>query len=206
MPRARNRGRSPDGRVRPPGGGGFDVELAKFEEWDPAGRTFDAVIAGMTWHWVDPVDGAARAAEVLRPGGRLVVFWNVAQPPPSLAQAFSEVYRCVLADTPFAGPPGNPSDAYERILATAADGIQATEAFGAPEQWRVDWERSYTRAEWLDLVPTFGGHGLLGPDKLDELLAGIGNALDAVPGSFTMRYAAVAVTVAVTAAMRGRAA
>jgi SAM-dependent methyltransferase len=55
---------------------GFEVEVAKFEDWDPAGRTFDAVIAGQAWHWVDPVAGAAKAAEVLRPGGRLAVFWN----------------------------------------------------------------------------------------------------------------------------------
>lgn len=28
---------------------GFSVEIAKFEDWDPAGRTFAAIIAGMTW-------------------------------------------------------------------------------------------------------------------------------------------------------------
>jgi hypothetical protein len=27
---------------------GFDVEVAAFEDWDAAGRTFDAIIAGMT--------------------------------------------------------------------------------------------------------------------------------------------------------------
>jgi SAM-dependent methyltransferase len=55
---------------------GFDVEVSRFENWDSAGRTFDAVIAGMTWHWVDPVAGAAKAAAVLRPGGRLTAFWT----------------------------------------------------------------------------------------------------------------------------------
>src|SRR5690242_11829291 len=38
---------------------GLDVEVGAFETWDPAGRTFDAVVAGQTWHWVDPVAGAA---------------------------------------------------------------------------------------------------------------------------------------------------
>ena len=33
-------------------GSGLDVEVAKFEQWDAAGRTFDAVIAGQAWHWV----------------------------------------------------------------------------------------------------------------------------------------------------------
>src|SRR6516165_6334275 len=37
--------------------GGTEAEVAKFEDWDPAGRTFDAVIAGQAWHWVDPDAG-----------------------------------------------------------------------------------------------------------------------------------------------------
>ncbi len=48
--------------------------MAAFEAWDPAGREFDAVISGQSWHWVDPVAGAAKAAQVLRPGGRLAVW------------------------------------------------------------------------------------------------------------------------------------
>jgi SAM-dependent methyltransferase len=55
---------------------GLEVEVAKFEDWDPAGRQFDAVVAGQAWHWVDPVAGAAQAAGALRPGGRLALFWN----------------------------------------------------------------------------------------------------------------------------------
>jgi SAM-dependent methyltransferase len=46
---------------------GLQVEVAKFEDWDPAGRAFDAVLSGQTWHWIDPIAGAAKAAEVLRP-------------------------------------------------------------------------------------------------------------------------------------------
>src|SRR5690348_16068251 len=46
---------------------GLAVEVAKFEDWDPAGRRFDALVAAMTWHWIDPVAGARKAAEVLEP-------------------------------------------------------------------------------------------------------------------------------------------
>src|SRR5215469_2345211 len=49
---------------------GLEVEVARFEDWNGAGREFDAVIAAQAWHWVDPVAGAANAARVLRPGGR----------------------------------------------------------------------------------------------------------------------------------------
>src|ERR1017187_8836313 len=68
---------------------GIEVEVAKFEAWNPAGRGFDAVIAGQAWHWVDPVAGAAKAAQVLRPGGRLAAVWNVFQPPARATEAAS---------------------------------------------------------------------------------------------------------------------
>jgi hypothetical protein len=45
-------------------------------------------------------------------------------------------------------------------------------------------------------TPTFGGHNLFPPSKLEELLAGIGAAVDAVGGGFTMHYATLAVTAA----------
>jgi SAM-dependent methyltransferase len=174
---------------------GFGVEVATFEAWDPAGRAFDAVIAGQAWHWVDPVAGAAKAAQVLRPGGRLAVFWNAFQPPPGLGEAFAEVYRQVMPGSPilWAGPI---LDAYLTMCGTAADGIRQTGAFGDPQQWRFGWHRRYTRGQWLDQVPTLGGHTQLPPAVLDDLLAGIGTAIDAAGGSFTMRYTTVAATAA----------
>ncbi len=66
--------------------------------------------------------------------------------------------------------------------------------FGQPEQWRFDWDCRYTRDEWLELVPTFGGHSQIRPAKQAELLAGIGAAVDSAGGSFTAQYATLAVT------------
>jgi SAM-dependent methyltransferase len=176
--------------------GGIEVEVAKFEDWDPAGRRFDAVIAGQTWHWVDPIAGARKAAEVLRPGGRLAIFWNVFEPPRDLGEAIAAVYRRVLPDSPFSRGTSGGMVAYSPQFTKAADGIRATGSFDEPEQWEFGWERSYTRDEWLDQVPTSGGHNLFAPDKLQELLTGIGAAIDAVGGSFVMRYVAVAVIAA----------
>jgi SAM-dependent methyltransferase len=172
---------------------GVEVEVARFEDWDAAGRTFDAVVAGTTWHWVDPVAGARRAALARRPGGMFAADWNVQQPPPEVAEAFAEVYGRVLPGTPFARGTGGGMDAYAAFLAAAADGLREAGGFGTPERWRVDWERVYTRDEWLDLVPTAGGHSTFEPNVLEELLAGLGGAIDAAGGSFAMRYAAVAV-------------
>jgi SAM-dependent methyltransferase len=174
---------------------GLAVEVSTFEEWDPAGRAFDAVVAGMTWHWVDPVVGAAKAAQALRPGGRLALFWYVFQPPSDLADAFTAAYRRALPDSPFVtGPPTPGLDAYSAFFTKAADGMRQAGGFGDPEQWRFDWDRTYTRDEWLEFVPTSGGHSLLTPAVRDELLAGIGAAVDAAGGSFPMHFTAVVVT------------
>jgi SAM-dependent methyltransferase len=166
---------------------GVDVEVATFEDWEPGGRHFDAVVAGMAWHWVDPVAGAAKAARVLRPGGRLALFWYVMQPPPDLAAAF----RRVLPD----GPAAFPSlEAYSAIFTKAADGMRQAGGFGASEQWRFDWERSYTTDQWLEQVPTFGGFSQYSAGQARELLAGMSAAVDAVGGRFSMSYPTVAVT------------
>lgn len=177
---------------------GLEVEVATIEAWEPGGRVFDAVVAGTAWHWVDPVAGAAKAAQVLRPGGRLAPFWHVFEPPPELADAFAEAYRRIApADARPVREEDRTKSAVERyqpLLTKAADGIRGTGAFSEPEQWRFDWERTYTRDEWLDHLPTSGGLTLLPPDKLAELLDGAGAAVDAMGGSFTMRYSTVVVT------------
>lgn len=62
--------------------------------------------------------------------------------------------------------------------------------------WRFAWERPYTREEWLDQLPTTGGHADLPPAVLDRLSTEIGAAVDAVGGTFTMRYTTVVATAA----------
>jgi SAM-dependent methyltransferase len=178
---------------------GLDVEVATFEAWDPAGRVFDAVIAGTAWHWVDPVAGAAKAAQVLRHGGRLAVFWHVFQLPSDVAEAFAEVYRRVMPDSPFSFQPARQTmDAYQGLFTKAADGIREVGGFSDPEQWRFGWEHAYTRDEWLDQLPTSGALTQLPPDKLAEVLQRVGAAIDAMGGGFTMPYTTVAVTAART--------
>jgi hypothetical protein len=145
---------------------------------------------------------AAKAAQVLRAGGRLAVFWHVFQPPPEVNDAFAAVYQRVVPDSPFdlqAMPKQSP-DGYQALFTKAADGIRKVGRFSDPEQWRFDWQRSYTREEWLDQLPTSGALTRLPSDKLAEVLEGVGAAIDAMGGSFTMPYATVAVTAARTSA------
>jgi SAM-dependent methyltransferase len=183
---------------------GLQVEVAKFEDWDPAGRMFDAVTAGQAWHWVDPVAGAAKAARALRPGGLLAVFWNAFEPPPDLSEAFAGVYHRALPDLPV--PRATTSaEAYAGLCGKAAGGIRQAGGFGDPEQWRFDWDRPYTRDEYLDQVPTSGIWPRIPAAAQQEVLAGLGAAIDAAGGGFTVHYATMAVAAArAAAASEGR--
>lgn len=182
-------------------GSGVEVEVATLEAWDPAGRKFDAVIAGTAWHWVDPVAGAAKAARVLRPGGLIAPFHHVFQTPPAILDALASAYQKVAPDSPVnLSSLKQALDAYQALFDKIADGIRQARGFSEPEQWEFGWERTYTRDEWLDQLPTQGHLNLLPPDKLAEVLAGVGAAIDAMGGRFTMPYT----TVAVTASRDGR--
>jgi SAM-dependent methyltransferase len=179
-------------------GSGIHCEVAKFEEWDAAGRRFDILTAGQTWHWIEPAAGAAKAASVLRPAGRIALFWNAFEPPPAIRQAFGEVQARVLPEAPNAWAfEGSIADGYARMVATAAAALDATGSFGPVEEWRFEWDFTYSKQAWLDVLPTFGGLGSrVPPDVLRSLLDGYAEVVDAAGGSFVMHYTTVAGTAA----------
>src|SRR6202167_1247651 len=150
---------------------GLEVDVATFEDWNPAGRAFYAVVAGQAWHRSDPVAGAGKAARSLRPGGRLAVFWNATQAPPDLAEAFAGVFRRVLPDSPLFQRPVHGAEAYCGQSDKAAGEIRDTSAFGDPEHWEFEWDRPYTRDEWLEQGPTSGFAARLPPDTMPQILS-----------------------------------
>jgi SAM-dependent methyltransferase len=169
---------------------GLSVEVARFEEWDPDGRTFDLLAAGQAWHWVDPVKGAARAAGILRPGGRVGVFWNHGQPPAGLQAAFDDVYRRLIPERALDLEP-SPPDAYARpdeecLAAEAA--FTAHGGFSDVHIRAFAHVRHYSRPEWLDQMPTHSDHRALPPEQLAAVIQAIGAAIESFGGSFEMRY------------------
>ena len=165
---------------------GTEVEVAKFEAWDPAGRVFDRITAGQAWHWVDPVTGATKAAEILDPGGRLCLFWNIGRPDEDTAKALDQVYARLA--------PG--AESYSVLTGySSEDGYQAIrQAIGAhpelsgPDEKRFQWSRRYTTDEWLDQLPTHSDHATMEPERLEPLLAAVATVIDDAGGSFEMRY------------------
>lgn len=164
----------------------IEVEVGRFEDWDPDGRTFDLLTAGQAWHWVEPLAGAQKAAQLLRPGGRLALFWNIGDPPADLSAALDGVYSAIA--------PG--ADNYSVLLGYSrherypdhVEAIGRTAAFSDPVLEYFGWERTYTREEWLDQLPTHSDHAALDPDTRDGLLDMVGEAIDRFGGRFDMHY------------------
>jgi SAM-dependent methyltransferase len=175
---------------------GFEIDVVAFEDWEIPGQQFDLVVAGQTWHWVDPQRGAAQAAAALRPGGALALLWNVAQPQREIGDAFADAYRRVLPPPVVDGfmtALRDPLTTYEGMRATAKAGICSTERFGTPETRRDQWSRSYTRDEWLDLVPTQGGFGRLSASGQQILLTNMGDAIDSIGGRLQVDYSTMSI-------------
>jgi hypothetical protein len=103
----------------------------------------------------------------------------------------------VLPDSPLGAFWARPAvDAYRIGCERMAQVMRESGAFGEPEEWLSAWERTYTKDEWLDLVPTTGGFTRQPEATQRELLDGFGAAIDAAGGIFTMSGTTIAATAA----------
>lgn len=178
---------------------GCRVELGAFETWEPGERRFDRVTAAQAWHWVHPVHGAAKAASVLRPGGRLCVFWNAGHQPAALQVELDAIYERLA--------PGSRAGASALLGASGSnrrdpasghagevEGIRACAALTEPVVRRFSWSRPYSRDAWLDQLPTHSDHATMAAADLDRLLPEVARAIDRAGGAFEMRYTTLLVS------------
>src|SRR5262249_33861556 len=139
--------------------------------------------SGRAGHWVTPGEGAARLAAVVRPRGRIALFWNVGRHEAAIRPAIDAVYERFG------------SGGVSNSVAHAADGgadyvrpLEATGAFGPVELRRYDWEQRYSREDWLDQLPTHSDPRLLPQDERARVMDAVGAAIDDFGGVFTMLY------------------
>ena len=178
-------------------GHGIEVEIAAFEGWDAAGRTFDRVTSAQAWHWLDLPIATAKAASVLRPGGKLGLIWNAGCQPDDLADALEEVYASVVppgGHRLFRGYAASRSSDVKTGLDSEIDAIAAAPDFGAPTEKWFPWTRTYQRDEWLDQLVSRSDHAALEATVRDRLVEAIGAAIDDRGGSFLMNFETVLIT------------
>jgi SAM-dependent methyltransferase len=176
---------------------GVEVEIAAFEGWDAAGRTFDRVTSAQAWHWLDLPIATAKAASVLRPGGSLGLIWNAGYQPDDLADALEEVYARVVppgGHRVFRGYAADRLSDFRTGLGPEIDAVSAVPDFGAPTEKWFPWTRAYQRDEWLDQLVSRSDHAALEPTVRDRLFEAIGAAIDDQGGSFVMNFETVLIS------------
>ena len=173
---------------------GVAVEIAAFEGWDAGSRSFDRVTSAQAWHWLDLPVATAKAASVLRPGGRLCLIWNAGSQPDDLADSLEEVYARAIppgGHRLFRGYAADRSSDVKSGLDSEIDAIATASDFAAPTESWFPWTRTYQRDEWLNQLVSRSDHAALEPVLRERLFEGIGEAIDDHGGSFVMSFETV---------------
>lgn len=164
---------------------GLSVEVASFEGWRARERRFDLLVSGQAWHWVDPDVGARRAAAVLRPGGRVGLFWNFGVFSPDVRDELAAVYaRLAPGLERHSVLLGNA----DRRLDATGDALEQAGDFAAAQLRTWRWTRAYTTEQWLELLLTHSDHQALPASQRDLLLDTVGETLAGLGGAFEMTY------------------
>ncbi len=143
-----------------------EVVTGSLEDWEPPGRSFDAVVAFNSLHWIDPELRYVKPAGVLRPSGYLIVAgcrWAV----PSDAQPFwrdvQEDYRAVGAK---GDPPPTPG-----AIGTQHLPVDALQYFEEVAARRYPFTAEYTASDYVVNLGTQTVSKELGEDARGQFLA-----------------------------------
>lgn len=166
---------------------GLEVEVSRFEEWSPLGRSFDLVISAQAWHWIDPVRGARRAAEALRAEGRLGLFWSFGEEPAHIHDLTAPIYARLAPGLRRHSHALPAEQRQQERLRTAWAGISESRAFERPQSTSFWWTARYRGGTWLERLSTLSDHQMLPPAQRERLLAALTDALGPA-GDFEVKY------------------
>ncbi len=167
---------------------GVHVEESSFEEWDPGGRSFDLLVSGQAWHWVDPAAGPRKAADVLRPGGHIALFWNLGAHDDSARDRLIPVYERLA---PAIAATTTALACRERSDLVSLQQLSAEPRLADFELRTYAWDMTYSRDDWLAFLATHSDHVRLAAAERAALLQAVGDTIDALGGSLCFHYQTV---------------
>ncbi len=152
-----------------------DVVVSAFEDWEPPATPFDLVVSATAFHWVDPEVRVVKSADLLRPGGSLVVI-STHHVRGGTVPFFEAAQRCYERFDP-ATPPDLRLEPSSAIPEDSAE-FDESGRFGPVSFRRHEWELTYTAAGYLDLLSTYSGHRALPAEARDGLYRCIAGLID----------------------------
>ncbi len=162
------------------------VVVGAFEDVDLEPAAYDLVVAATAFHWVPADTGLRRAADALRPGGRLALWWTVFGDPggpapfaDALRPGLERIAPTVLTQS----SAGTAGDRTPHGLDTGrrVGEIDRSGRFGPVDVRRVRWTQRFTPAGVRALYATFSPWRIL-PD--DVRAAGLDHVEDIARDAF----------------------
>lgn len=140
---------------------------APFETWDAAGVLFDAVIAANAWHWLDPAIAPAKAAQILKLTGHLIVFWHLKpEPKPEIFQLLRSAYQEVPNWFAYEG-----QDQQQAIAKNLGQELIDSGYFQDLQMQIIPWSQIYSTADYLALLSTFSPYLRLAQAERDRVFS-----------------------------------
>lgn len=147
----------------------FRVIQSSFEDVDLPSQSYDLVAAATSFHWIRPSVRVVKAADVLKPGGSLALWWNVFGDP-EREDLYHEATVSVLEQ--LSRSPSDPKDAVPFALDTVArrSEIVATGAFDEPSYELYRWVLWLSTQQVGALYSTFSAISRLPADRRNTIL------------------------------------
>jgi SAM-dependent methyltransferase len=147
-----------------------EIINTNFEEWEPAERKFDAIVAATSWHWISPANKHQKAAALLEDTGALVLLWNTMMMPPlEIFNSLTEIFRQYLP----AFAEYKDREREVRELNIFADAAIESALFGNLRTGVESSEVNYAIDDYLQLLTTYSPCIALAPETRHELLANL---------------------------------
>lgn len=153
-----------------------------FEDWTVEPGAFALLYAAQAWHWVGDHPAAyARAADALRDGGTIALFWNL---PREFDGALGADIQAVYRDL---APTLEPLTTQWPLDETLAE-IDASDRFDIATKVTVPWTQPYSRTEYVELMGTHSNHRMLDDATLAQIQSAVGAVIDRHGGAVAVTY------------------
>ena len=161
-------------------------EVTRFEDAVLTESSFDLVAAATSWHWVETDIGYRKAHSLLKPSGKIALFWN-AHVPHTTNPAREPIRDAYLDVAPELADPRTPDPRPPRLRPRTRD---TNERLLRPHQTpRLRLRVAYPIDRFLRLIDTYASHHALDPRRRSLLHSRLRIAADdQLSGTVTKPY------------------
>lgn len=171
------------------------IEMTSFEDWPVETGGFGLLYSAQAWHWVTPEVRCSRAAEALRPGGTLALFWHRTswQAAAPLRDELDRLYRRLVPDL-YARQPGFPGLTIPDADRDPDREVRAAGLFRGESVRTYPWTATLTADSFIDLLQTQSDHRLLAEDERAALFGEVRDIIARHGGTVAVPHATLLVT------------